>query len=543
MSKLNPATKGRTSVSHSVAKATSHNGNPQFKKELHQELFELAVGFIYGRDAYYEKSDARLTKLGTLIEKIVKQDGDVGARFIADTALFTREVGGLRTAPIIIMTELAKVTRKLGLTPESFSLRHYLSECIQRVDELTDGYAYALRVFGDKGSVPLSIKKGVADAFNKFDAYQFGKYDRDGDLKLRDLLRIVHAKPVDAEHARIFNGLVNGTLEAPLTHEVVFSRNGQLPKSERRADADIWLEFLRLDKSETGSLGVMAIIRNLRRMAQANLSPEGWSLVTERLRSASDREVSKLLAFNLINSYTFAKSSGVPGSVLTALSQLIDRSFGSLPKLGERVLIILDTSGSMNEHIAVPKGQKLDLNRPSMAAALFSAALLKQAAVQGSEARLIRFSTSAEELNFNLSDSVSTIYEQIMSHVQGGGTNLESALELYRASGYKPDVVFLMSDMQVDVFTGSRQHTVWGQNAVAKPLSKSSRTWFGQECRKVAFNFNAYESTPVGEHDGWFQLSGWSSNVFKYLTLSEHVGSMAQAVYALGPGAWRESAK
>lgn len=536
MSKLNPRSAVRAP---DATLARSYNGNPQFKKELHQELFELVVGFIYGRDTFYEKSDQRLIRLQQLIDKVVAHDGSVGARFVADVALFTREVGALRSAPIIALTELAKAMRARSIDPQQFSLREHVTETIQRVDELTDMYAYALSAFGGKNGVPLAVKKGVAAAFNKFDAYQFGKYDRETNLKLRDLLRIVHAKPSDAEHARIFNGLINGTLEAPLTHEVAFSVNGQLPKSERRANSAIWLEFLQRDRKATGSLGLLAVIRNLKRMAVAELSPAGWDLVADRLRSASDREVAKLLPFDLINSHRYAKTAGVPTHVLGALSALTERSFGALPQLGKQTLIVLDTSGSMNEAITVPHGQKqLDLNRPSMAACLFAAALLKQAALNGQRAELIRFSSDAEFLRVNPTDSVNTIYDGIMKRVHGGGTNLERALQLKQTLGWEPDAAFLLSDMQVDVFTGKRPaHTLWGQRVIEKPVDVTK--YFTKSCRKVAFNFNSYESTPVGDFDGWFQLAGWSPNVFKYLTLCEHTTSMAEAIYALGPGAWR----
>lgn len=41
-------------------------------------------------------------------------------------------------------------------------------------------------------TVTLMIKHGLANAFGKFDEYQFAKYNRDGAVKLRDVLFLTH---------------------------------------------------------------------------------------------------------------------------------------------------------------------------------------------------------------------------------------------------------------------------------------------------------------------------------------------------------------
>jgi hypothetical protein len=127
----------------------------------------------------------------------------------------------IRTMPIVIVVELAKVLRDKNLQLEGF--KDAVTYLIQRADELTDMYAYALTIFGSKAKIPLSIKKGVADAFNKFDKYQLGKYNRSEGLKFRDLLRIVHPKPTDIVHAELFNKIMTESLEAPYTWETQLS--------------------------------------------------------------------------------------------------------------------------------------------------------------------------------------------------------------------------------------------------------------------------------------------------------------------------------
>ncbi len=93
---------------------------------------------------------------------------------------------------------------------------------IQRPDELTE--FLAIYWAGKLGAmeqrktqaVSAQVKKGLAKALAKFDAYQLAKYDRDGAVRLRDVLFLVHAKPKDKEQEAVWKQLVDGTLASPI---------------------------------------------------------------------------------------------------------------------------------------------------------------------------------------------------------------------------------------------------------------------------------------------------------------------------------------
>jgi len=101
-----------------------------------------------------------------------------------------------------------------------------------------------LDVFGDKGKIPMAIKRGVADSMNKFSAYGFSKYNRDGAVKFRDVLRIVHPVAKDIKQGQIFKQIMEESLETPYTWETELSKNGQLPEAERKSKKDLWTELL-----------------------------------------------------------------------------------------------------------------------------------------------------------------------------------------------------------------------------------------------------------------------------------------------------------
>ena len=80
-------------------------------------------------------------------------------------------------------------------------------------------------IYWQNGRVPLSaqVKKELAAAFTKFDEYALAKYNRPNAVKLRDVLFLSHAKPLDAAQALLWKRLIAGEPAAPDTWEVALS--------------------------------------------------------------------------------------------------------------------------------------------------------------------------------------------------------------------------------------------------------------------------------------------------------------------------------
>lgn len=130
------------------------------------------------------------------------------------------------------------------------------------------------------------MKRGLARAFTKFDAYQLAKYDRESVVKLRDVLFLCHAKPKDEVQAALWKKLVENTLESPDTWEVALSAG----KDKRE-------NFERLLRE--GKLGGLAVLRNLRLMLASGVDPK---LIRERL----DKGVARALPFRFVTAARYA---------------------------------------------------------------------------------------------------------------------------------------------------------------------------------------------------------------------------------------------
>ena len=85
----------------------SANGNPQFKKAPEQQLLELVVGSLYGKDSYYESGNDKVARMIKVLDKVVELHGVRGARYAMNVARLAREEMSIRTMPIVMTVMMA----------------------------------------------------------------------------------------------------------------------------------------------------------------------------------------------------------------------------------------------------------------------------------------------------------------------------------------------------------------------------------------------------------------------------------------------------
>jgi hypothetical protein len=492
MSKLN---KPNLAVSIGTKKA-SYEGNIQDVKPVHQQLYEIAVMTLYGKDSFYESGDVVLARLKSAVAAVVKaNDFD----FVANVIIHARTVMNIRTMPVVLTVLFGNELRTQNKTYSN--MRRLVCDVIQRADQITDMYAYALEVFGaeanqndKKKTIPMAFKRGIADAFNKFGEYNFAKYDRTGAVKLRDVLWVTHPTAISEEQGAVFQKIMQEKLETPYTWETELTKNGQLPVSERKPMGELWGELI-----SSGKLGYMALLRNLRNIVQANVSDEHLQLVSDRLSDEKQVLNSKQLPFRFLSAFDAiaAVDSSKVNKLNRGISRALDISLRNLPKLGNNVWIIIDCSLSMTSRNSDRKGNVGPV--PFRTACLFAAALYK-ANADANNVAVTMFSDYAKHIsNLNGDDSILTLSKQLQLNAFGGGTNLTSALNEKSRLGFEPDTVIVLSDMQV------------------RMLGAEPSSYFTKDCTKIAIDLSPYDTTCIGPQSGWFQLAGWSEKLFDFI--------------------------
>lgn len=242
----------------------------------------------------------------------------------------------LRHVPLLLLTVLIERARGNPLVAQT------IRDTIQRADEMGE----LLSLYWQDGKRPLSgqLKRGLAAAFPKFSAYQLAKYNRDGAVKLRDVLFLSHAKPKDAEQAATWKALADGTLASPDTWEVALSAGNDKRET-----------FERLIRE--GQLGYLALLRNLRNMVNAGVDP---GLIREAIVARKGAE--RVLPFRFI-----AAARACP-QMEPALDEALSGVIDGMTPLSGTTAILVDVSDSMDAALS----SKSDLTRMDAAAALAS---------------------------------------------------------------------------------------------------------------------------------------------------------------------------
>jgi 60 kDa SS-A/Ro ribonucleoprotein len=326
----------------------THEGAVAQKVSPKLELRRTVLTCLLWEDTFYEKGSAIAARVAELVR-------ENKAEAVAALAREARDQMQLRHVPLFLVRELARRKGTGALVAET------LEHVIQRADEL--GEFVALYWKQKKEPLSAGVKRGLARAFIKFDAYQLAKYNRESVVKLRDVLFLCHAKPKDEAQAAAWKKLVEGSLEAPDTWEVALS--AQKGKKET---------FERL--LEEGKLGGMAVLRNLRLMIAAGVSQK---LIRQRL----DKGVARVLPFRFVTAARYAPK------LEDALESAMLKGIAGLPDLAGSTGLLLDVSGSMNAALS----KKSETTRMDAAAGL--AILLREKAEEFS---LATFSDSCVQL-------------------------------------------------------------------------------------------------------------------------------------------------
>lgn len=309
MSKLN--TKPLSIHTHEGAKAKQINPIDQLRRSV--------MSCMLWEKEFYEDGQSIADRIVSLVPK-------VDAESVSSLAIEARTKMKLRHIPLLLACEMAKYNSHKHLVSST------LAEIIQRPDELAE----FLALYWREGKRPLSgqIKKGLSRAFNKFDAYQLAKYNRDAAVKLRDVLFLCHAKPKDSEQDALWKKLINGKLEPPDTWEVALSSGTDKKTS--------WEKLLKENK-----LGALALLRNLRNMKLSDVD-EGLILY-----AITNMKVEKVLPFRFISAARFAPQWE------ELLEKAMLKCLSSQEKLQGRTVLLIDVSGSMDSNISL----KSDMTR------------------------------------------------------------------------------------------------------------------------------------------------------------------------------------
>lgn len=319
----------------------NHAGAKAYTMTPEMELYSAVVTTSLEKTTYEDVSD-RFKRIKKLIRKC-------DPIFVAKLAVYARTKMNLRSIPVVLAVELGKIHKGDNLVSKT------IYNIIQRADEITEVLAYYQ--FTNKRTetkklnrLSKQVQKGISAAFTKFDEYQFAKYNRNAEVTLKDALFLTHPKATDENQQTLFNKIVNDTLTTPYTWEVELSKVGQTKftteAAKKEAVKATWEALINSNK-----IGYMALMRNLRNILHADVSPDCIAKVAAYLSNEKAVANSRQLPFRFMSAYNEIQTvdSQYTSYILEALEDAILASAQNIKgfDLNTKVLMACDVSGSM----------------------------------------------------------------------------------------------------------------------------------------------------------------------------------------------------
>lgn len=408
----------------------THEGARARRSSHIDELRRTVLACLLWEDNFYESGESVAARIRKLVAMC-------SAHEVAELAIEAREAQKLRHVPLLLLRELARDPSRV----EDGLIGRTLARVIQRADEPGE----FLSMYWAEGKRPIAaqVKKGLAHALRKFDEYQLAKYNRDAQVRLRDVIRLVHAKPRDQAQGALWGRLLRDELATPDTWEVALSGG---------ADKKATFERLLREKK----LGHLALLRNLRNMHQAGV--DSALVIPALLEGAA---ASRALPFRYL-----ATARAVPAWELH-LDAAMQIAMQELPRLPGKTVLLIDVSGSMKDKLS----SKSDLSRLDAAKAL--AILLRGVS---DDCRVFKFNNEANEVpprtGMALADAIGTAK---------GGTHLGSAVRHVAVQVPEADRVVVMTDEQSADVVGDAPYARGYMINVANAQNgvKYGRSWLG----------------------------------------------------------------
>lgn len=425
-------------------------------RDVKSDLFLMAAVNMVGEDAFYESAGDRDGRFRALVHAATRQDPDWVARFVP----YLRGEMNMRSAAIVMAAESALARRDGCEREPAVPVRKMIADAMLRADEPAEFLAY-WKVRTGRTTLPGGVQRGVADAVRRLYTERAAlKYDGGASAwRMADVVALAKPHPAGPWQSDLFDYLadrrwkrdaVRVTDRLPVL--TAYRAAMAMPAAERRAWflADparlgaagmTWEQLSSLGPMDAAAwsaivphMGLMALTRNVRNFDEAGLPDDVAEAICARLADPEEVRRSRQFPYRFLSAYRAAPSLRWGH----ALERALAASTANVPALPGRTLVLVDTSGSMENPVSARSAVRhVDVG------ALFAVAL----AARGCDVDLAGFADGVFRHRLVRGGSVLAQAQAFCARVGevGHGTETVAALR----SAYRGhDRVVLFSDMQ-----------------------------------------------------------------------------------------------
>jgi hypothetical protein len=378
----------RSPIATIEAPARTALGARGVSRDQRSELFLLAVSNMSEpKGAFHEDGRARDERFTHLVREL-SPDTDWITGFIG----YLRGEANIRSASIVAAADAVHERLSRGIQGN----RQIISAALQRADEPGEMLAYWFATYGR--NVPKPVKRGIADALDRmWNERSYLKWDTDSKaFRFADVLQICHPKSEKQWQNALFKFSLDnryGTNETPEILGMVRARKAlmEMPVAARsevtagqlQEAGMTWESFAGWKQSAMDgpswdkiipSMGIFALVRNLRNFDQSKISRTSVRLIEDKLTDPDEIAKSRMFPMSFLNAYRAVDESDTVTAWGPILETALDLSLSNVPVLGGRTLILTDLSGSMYDHTLT----EMSNLRWADAACIFGAALARR---------------------------------------------------------------------------------------------------------------------------------------------------------------------
>lgn len=461
MSKFNQTT---------TIKTTNKSGHVAYSMTNKAKLVTQVLCSFFDEEQFYGKNTEDMTQT---IKRVIADD----PQFVSRLAVYARRVFNMRSVSHVLTAYLAH-------EPEG---KQYVRETVRGVslrgDDVTEIMSFYLATFGKP--IPNSLKKGINDVLTGFNEDTLAKYKGKGKaVKMRDLLCLCRPTPKSAEQSELFKKCLENRLETPLTWETELSAHGN--------NKETWEKLI-----DSGKVGYMALLRNLRNIIKAN--PSNIQQVYDIIQDSERVRKSKQLPFRFYSAYRAV--SDIAGSkVFDILENALESSVENMPKLPGTTVIAVDISGSMSSPVS--GNSEVKCYEIAMLLGLLANRICENSYFYTFNNCLVKQAVSSK----------CNILETVRVAGCGGGTNMALPFQKMIDDKINADRIIVLSD-------NMNNSGLWG-NSPTQHYADEYRRITSNDIWVHAVDLQGYGTQQfVGAKTNI--IAGWSEKVLDFINLAE----------------------
>ena len=536
--------------------AVNRAEGPAYKSGDEQALVTYLTTGGVGNTYYADKQT-----LNDEASRYFKQFALRDPRFLAQAAIYARERGLMRSAPITALVHLST-----GGSEAKRMFHAAFPRIIQTPGDLQDLWKLVRgpqKIRGVGRSIRTETNNWLAH-LNAYGAIKYGSTSQA--FALRDIYRLSRGATFTGEAAAIAHYLTKGEL----TEDAPAQLRGYHEFKNATADIDTLMKLVgehRLpwevvasqvgdgDSAERtkvwGTMAInmpyMALLRNLSNLLKYGVLQDQTmrTMVCARLASAEAVAKSKQLPFRFISAIRAVEGhretagGGVLADVIDALKRALNLSVANFPVGLGHTLAVLDVSGSMSASISTGHSHGRAANSEPLRyvdiGAIFAASVFKGA--EGGD--IMTFDTEARyERGLSADMGVYDIATRI-NH-SGGGTALSVPIQMALSAETKYDTMVFITDSEswVDEMSGRGSEYSWGYRHLGETKSNALLRAYRE---KVNSKMQAFflQLCPTGTQmtapdlAGTYYISGWSNSVLDYILFHAAGNGQLDAIRAI----------